>query len=337
MNLKISIIVPVYNVEEYLHRCVDSILNQTFSDFECILVDDGSTDNSGIICDEYAKKDNRIKVIHKPNGGQAEARNVGLDMASGNYIGFVDSDDWIHPQMYEILINFAEKFSSDITVCKYKKVNHEVNKYNNYDDINNLEYEFYQKETVFNEYYSKNLLYKISTVVWNKLYKKNVFVNIRFPLGIYYEDAAIALDTIEQCNNIIIINSELYFYYQRNGSTMNSNYSEKWFEGVYNNSIRGMVFFEKLDNKCQYYYSVDDYVTRFVRDYFAVCLKNPHLKIKFNPILKAFKNNIIDVLKNPITCKMKKIMLILMLLNVKLGYRIAERYFPECIYEFMRT
>lgn len=114
---KISVIVPVYNVAPYLKKCVDSIINQTFTDIEIILVDDGSTDESGTICDQYAQKDSRVKVIHKPNGGLSDARNSGLEVCSGEYIGFVDSDDWISPDMYETLIHFAVKEDLDVAMC----------------------------------------------------------------------------------------------------------------------------------------------------------------------------------------------------------------------------
>ena len=117
MSPKISIIVPVYKVEKYIHKCIDSILNQTFKDFELILVDDGSPDNCGKICDEYAKKDSRVIVIHKENGGLSSARNSGLDIARGDYIGFVDSDDYIENDMYELLYNLCEENNCDISSC----------------------------------------------------------------------------------------------------------------------------------------------------------------------------------------------------------------------------
>ena len=113
----ISVIVPIYNVEKYLDRCVDSIINQTYKNLEIILVDDGSPDNCLAICDSWAEKDRRIKVIHKENGGVSSARNSALDIASGDYIGFVDSDDWIEPDMYEILIKNAKKYDADISRC----------------------------------------------------------------------------------------------------------------------------------------------------------------------------------------------------------------------------
>ena len=122
MNPEISIIVPVYNVEKYLKRCIDSILNQSFTNFELILVDDGSTDNSGKIIDEYAIKDERIKVIHKENGGQGSARNRGLDIAKGNYIGFVDSDDWIHKDMYKCMYKIINEDNTDIVQVGHNMV-----------------------------------------------------------------------------------------------------------------------------------------------------------------------------------------------------------------------
>ena len=112
---KISVVVPVYNVEEYLDQCVESLVGQTYKNLEVILVDDGSPDNCPAMCDEWAERDNRIKVIHKENGGVSSARNAALDIASGDYIGFVDSDDWIEPDMYEILIKNAKKYDADIS------------------------------------------------------------------------------------------------------------------------------------------------------------------------------------------------------------------------------
>ena len=117
MEGKISVIVPIYNVEQYLRKCIDSIINQTYKNLEIILVDDGSWDNSPRICDEYAKRDNRIKVIHKKNGGLADARNTGLKMITGNYISFIDSDDYIEKTMYEKMIKVILKYNADIIEC----------------------------------------------------------------------------------------------------------------------------------------------------------------------------------------------------------------------------
>ena len=128
--MKLSIIIPIYNVERYLEETINSVLKQTFTDFELILVDDGSTDNSGKICDKYAQKDSRVKVIHKPNGGVSSARNAGVDNATGEFIGFVDSDDIISEVMYEGMINIAEKYGADIVQCTHVReisdLNHNV-------------------------------------------------------------------------------------------------------------------------------------------------------------------------------------------------------------------
>ena len=126
----ISIIVPVYNVEQYLSRCVDSLVNQTYHNIEIILVDDGSPDRSGEICDEYAKKDKRVKVIHQSNGGLSDARNTALDIAKGDYLMFVDSDDWIEPTMYEEMLSFMEKEQLDLVECGINLVTNNIsNKY----------------------------------------------------------------------------------------------------------------------------------------------------------------------------------------------------------------
>ena len=122
MNEKISVIVPVYNVENYIQYCLESLVNQTYKNLQIILVDDGSTDSSGYICDKYALKDKRIKVIHKSNGGLSSARNSGMQLADGNYIGFVDSDDFIMPTFYEELYNLLQKYDSDIAECEFLRI-----------------------------------------------------------------------------------------------------------------------------------------------------------------------------------------------------------------------
>ena len=123
MEKTISVIVPIYNVEKYLDRCLKSIINQTYKNLEIILIDDGSPDNCGTICDEYAKKDNRIKVVHKDNGGLVKARNTGLDIATGEYISFIDPDDWIELNMYEEMIKIADETNTDIVRCGYYRDN----------------------------------------------------------------------------------------------------------------------------------------------------------------------------------------------------------------------
>ena len=224
----LSIIVPVYNVEKYIERCIKSILNQSFTNFELILVDDGSPDNCGKICDEYKKKDSRIKVIHKKNGGLSDARNAGLNIATGKYIGFVDSDDIIHPQMYEKLYNCINKYNSDIVQCKFKK----------FKKIEDIEKSLNRHNESVEEYTNKEAIIdmidnnKINVNTWNKLYKRELFENERFPKGKIHEDEFLTYKLIYKSNKVAYINEELYYYYQNDNGIMNGSNLLKWLDRI---------------------------------------------------------------------------------------------------------
>ena len=217
---EISVIVPIYNVETYLENCITSILNQTFTNIEIILINDGSTDSSGIICDYLAKKDSRIKVIHKENAGVSEARNTGLKNALGNYISFVDSDDYIHPQMLEILFTAIKKFSTDISMV-YAKMTHNVNDIFPYIDLDEIKYKTIQQSELL-----KNILgrgedgYQYA-IVCNKLYNKHLIRNTYFNSNIKYgEDTEYCSRCYLSSKNAIVIEEELYHYYLRVNSTI---------------------------------------------------------------------------------------------------------------------
>lgn len=216
----ISVIVPVYNVEKYLHRCIDSILTQTFKDFELILVDDGSTDNSGNICDAYCQKDNRIIVIHQDNQGQAAARNCALNIAKGDYISFVDSDDYIHPQMFEVLIGIVSVSKSEVVLFQY--VEGEDNRY------------FWEKTTsdylLYNgKDYLRNCLLNNERgcwVLWDKLFSRDCFKDLRLPEGRKYEDNATVYKILYPINRIAVTDNVFYYYYTNQNSTTKSEFSE---------------------------------------------------------------------------------------------------------------
>lgn len=216
----ISIIVPVYKVEEYLHRCINSILEQTFVDFELILIDDGSPDNSGKICDLYASNDNRIKVIHKNNGGLADARNAGLDIAIGDYIGFVDSDDFIDLDMYEKLYKACIKSGSKISMC------------GRYDVFGNNKKPMFSFEG-YRIWNSKEAIENLLT--WNnidssacdKLFERSLFNNIRFPKGKYNEDIFIMMEILCNSKKIVHIGEAKYYYYHRQDSITTELFTEK--------------------------------------------------------------------------------------------------------------
>lgn len=219
----ISVIVPVYNVEEYLSECVESIRNQTYNNLEIILVDDGSTDNSANICDEYAKKDSRIKVIHKKNGGLADARNAGIKIATGKYIGFVDSDDFILPDMYEKLFNTIESTASDIVMAKWC-----------YDDeIEKSDNSTENEPIVFTNCEALDFLIQgrkgqhISTSVWDRLYKREVIQEVWFPFGKCYEDIVWTTNVFWNAKRIAYIAQTVYIYRKREGSITQKDSIEK--------------------------------------------------------------------------------------------------------------
>lgn len=252
---EISIIVPVYNVEKYLENCIESILNQTFKDFELILVDDGSTDNSGKICDIYEKKDSRIKVIHKNNGGLSSARNAGLDIACGKYVGFIDSDDSIHPRMYEILYDLIKKYESDISCCNYKKI-YDIFK-DEYENVNSLEVIEMSNIEAIKNLYDKEIGVKL-VIACNKLYRKNLFDNIRYKVGRVHEDEFMAHRILYNCKKITYVDNELYYYLQREGSIMSQISYKRKVDTLLSKSDR-MRFCNKVgltsmsDNICKTY------------------------------------------------------------------------------------
>lgn len=216
---KISIVVPIYNVEDYIKKCINSIMSQSYENLEIILVDDGSKDGSGKICDEYAEKDERIVVIHKKNGGLSEARNVGIKKATGSLIGFVDGDDYIKKDMYEYLYSLLNTYNADISVCGYAEViNNKIipNKKKKQDIV-------YNKEETLRELLKGKI---IQDYAWNKLYKKSLFDEVEYPVGKKMEDLGTTYKIIDKSNQIVIGCEEKYFYVQREGSILNSSNSE---------------------------------------------------------------------------------------------------------------
>ena len=197
MNELISVIVPVYNVEPYLRKCVDSILNQTYRKLEVILVDDGSPDNCGAICDEYAAKDARVRVIHKSNGGLSDARNAGLDIMTGDYVAFLDSDDWVEADMYRTLLTQMKHFDADMSLSGVadeleKDGSVTVTKVSDYGN------------TPFAESNTDTMrrFLRTSWAAWDKLYKADLFSGIRYPVGEINEDEAIALQLLSRCRRL---------------------------------------------------------------------------------------------------------------------------------------
>ena len=218
-NDLVSIIVPVYNVEKYLRQCIESLINQTYKNIEIILVDDGSTDNSGKICDEYAKNDIRIKAIHQPNKGVSAARNNGLEHATGKYITFVDSDDYIDEKYIEKLYYAITENEADISICNFKLI---------FDNIKEKDSDIVQptlnKEKISNKEAVKFLFNPKSfgNYPWNKMYKADLFKDIRYPQGAVMEDLGTTYKLFFKSKNVAIINEKLYYYVQRKGSILHN-------------------------------------------------------------------------------------------------------------------
>lgn len=217
----VSVIIPVYKVEKYLSKCIASVVEQTYRKLEIILVDDGSPDHCGEICDEWAEKDSRIRVIHKKNGGLSDARNSGLTATSGEFVAFVDSDDLIAPTMIEELLDVLIEKKADIVECNYVCFTSEDEQ----DLKNNIDGE---QTDSYTSKAALSLLIENSAfkyTVWNKLYRRDIFDTLRFEVGKLHEDVFFTYQAFGSCKKIAKIEKPLYFYRQRSGSIMGSPFS----------------------------------------------------------------------------------------------------------------
>lgn len=240
MNKLVSVIVPVYNVEKYLSRCIDSIINQTYKNLEIILVDDGSPDRCGDICDQYAIKDSRIKVIHKKNGGLSDARNAGINLAKGDYITFIDSDDWIHPKYIETLYDLVKKHNADISVCNFIRTTSEDHN----DEISLIDVIAFNKYEALEQFTDK--YYVQMVIACGKLYKKDLFHNVRFPVGRIHEDEFTTYKLIYNANKIVFTTTPLYYYWQREDSIMGSGFNINHRLDALDAFIERAEFFKKI-------------------------------------------------------------------------------------------
>ncbi len=226
MSAVVSVIIPVYNVEKYLERCVDSILKQSYQNIEIWLIDDGSKDLSGGLCDQYAGEDSRVHVIHKKNEGVSSARNVGLDCCTGDYISFIDSDDWIEPGMFEDMVSALEKTGSDFAVCNVKHI---------YDSENGIR----MKEA----YYWKDLnsikvvdadgayreIFACTATLWNKVFRRDILADLRFDSSVRYgEDCLMLLNIMKNIRSAVILPGHYYCYYKtRPGNVVSMKIDER--------------------------------------------------------------------------------------------------------------
>lgn len=256
MTPYLSIIVPIYNAEMYIRQCLDSILNQTFTDFELILVDDGSPDNCPSICDEYRSKDSRVKVVHKKNEGLVNARKSGLEIAVGEYIGYVDSDDWIEPTMYECMCEKAILYDVDIVICDflYDYPSYEIRSSQPISDG------YYDKSALKNEIYPYMLFsgvffkFGLYPALWNKIYRRDILKSNQFNVSEDIrmgEDVACIYSCLLDSQGIFILKNKFMYHYRQIPSSMKRKYDDRFFERIlilYDDLARNFSRFSDLYN-----------------------------------------------------------------------------------------
>jgi len=292
----VSVIVPVYNVERFIRRCVDSILSQTYKNLEIILIDDGSPDNSGTICDEYAQMDSRIRVIHQENGGVSIARNAGLRIITGEYIAFVDPDDYIDVNMYETMIKKIVDTNSDICVCQWQ---YELSDGRQVVDLNKIDKSIYGEITSvkFAEYYYRGSYEEVTVcALWNKLYKRDIFNDLYF-YGNISEDYRIQDAILCKSYKLVVIPDQLYFYVQNENSLTNKPFStdvlltlDIFLDRINYFADNEFILWNTRKRYCdlyvEYYYKAKNanIEMRHIRDFSKVLkslLFDRHMKLKF--------------------------------------------------------
>lgn len=305
---EISIIVPVYKVEKYLKKCVDSILAQTFTDFELILVDDGSPDDSGKICEEYAEKDARVRVLHKENGGLSSARNAGIEVAKGKYLGFIDSDDYIAEDMYELLYNTIIKEDADLSICGI---------YDVYEGKAPIVKPTIEKVVSAEEALLLILQGNIISVhAVNKLYKRELFSSIRYPEGKYHEDSFIIVDLLNQCHKVAINSKQKYYYYHRIGSINTESFSEKQFEFIEAWEKNEMKLKDRSQEIKKAAHQRVCFANFLVLD--KIIVANATSLPETKKIVSYLRSNFRFIMKNEIFTKSRKFSTILLMVNLRL-------------------
>ena len=270
----ISVIVPVYNTKEYLDTCIGSIAEQTYTNLEIILVDDGSTDSCGELCDHWAMMDSRIHVIHKENGGAADAKNYGLKAFHGDFLAIVDSDDWIEQNMYERLYAILTEHNADIADSLAKKVKNRKETFDKNDDVRSYKVTEYDAEGALGEYLRDRT---IRQTPWNKLYARNMVDGIFFVKGTYIDDEYWTYRVIDRCRKYVFTEEPFYYYYQREDSAMGNAYSIRRLDAIGAMEERYYLLKDKYPNlekkllenylgACKFHYQMLCYYSGLDRD-----------------------------------------------------------------------
>lgn len=333
MDCTISVIVPVYNSEKYLKRCIDSILNQTYKAIELILVDDGSPDNCGKICDEYAKKDKRVRVIHKTNAGVSAARNSGLEIALGNYATFVDSDDYIEPEMYSNMMEKVHQYNCDVVMCDC------IKDFTDHSEIytHDIRAGFYDKEQLVNEYYPhllmmENVEYPATISNCLILFNRNKLGNLRYVVGVRYsEDLLFGAQLVYNTDSFYYMKEQAYYHYYMNPTSATHKFTvDKWndyktlhFEiNKYFSECESFDFSHQID-LCLLFFVYNSVSNIFSADNLEREKKFEIVKniLGDNEVRRMFSN--IKVLKLPIP---KKLKIVTIIYKYRIGLSFWYRY-----------
>ncbi len=290
MNDVISVIVPIYNVEQYLEKCIQSIQNQTYQNLEIILVDDGSPDACGKICDDYAAKDQRIKVIHKENGGLSDARNFGIDAATGKYFFFVDSDDYIHCDIVRILYEAVKANGAQVSVCSYQSVDEQETVAYEQPYTGKIEPVVMTEKQLYDPlyYFEKRVEF---IVAWNKLYHHSLFDGVRYPKGKLHEDEFTTYKLLYKAKGVVYVDSPLYYYVQRSSSIMGQQFNEKRLHAL-EAMMERMDFYGEKNEERLWALDFESYRRAFLRDVGEIRKDGTFPKRKLKPYQKYYNQQV---------------------------------------------
>ncbi len=284
-NMIVSVVVPVYNRKEYVGRCINSILKQTYRNLDIILVDDGSTDGSADILDSYADMDDRIRVIHKTNGGLSDARNAGIDSAKGEYICFVDADDSVNEHYIEYMLKACIDHNCDMAICRYKNVYRDDSI--DYSDAPEYSVEIKTSIEALEDIYS---IRNVETIVaWNKIYRASLFEDVRYPIGRIHEDEATTPLLIYAADRVARIDAELYYYLQNDSGITGSEFSAKRLDILW--AIEKRMEFYKSEGLTELYYKdLYKYLQKLLICHYKISRSKDNDRAIKSELMKKYRN-----------------------------------------------
>jgi len=319
----ISVVVPVYNVGKYLARCVDSILGQTYGNLEVVLVDDGSTDQCPGMCDAYARRDDRVKVIHQANGGLSNARNAGIDIASGAFIGFVDGDDYISAQMYEALYTALSAGDADMSVCNFHYVGeNETDQFDN-SNLPVKDEVLTSIEVITDKLCADKNWYWV--IACNKLFRRELFWDLRYPAGKLHEDEFLIHKLLLKCKRVAGVAKALYFYLQRRSGITSSAYSVRRLDSAEAHFERAeLILSNGIDAKASYY-ACSAGLLVMAKGYEQLSFRDPQFRQRYRELSAQFRPVAVSLMKAALPI-MVKARLALNRVSPYITWKCLERY-----------